>query len=196
MVARAVAPREVDLPRRSLIHGWKGAVSSGKSTEETVWLPGRTGVGVGDPQEQDLHQMIELCCAREINRLIQVVRRRMIAVLHPVSEKLLVLGTLQVAVHGEQRRDAFLDEAVLITSDEQDSIRFILGMGLDPVLPADIADVITEGRFFEPLDFPMLERAQGKESIQVEVGDDWAGHSRVVGIVLGTKQSLLFPCHH
>src|SRR5256884_8530725 len=84
------------------------------AAEERIRLPLRTGAGIGRFKKQAARKLLVAGSSLEINGLVHVVRRRVVAVGEPVLEDFL-LGCAEFEAHIDfGRGNALLDEAVLI----------------------------------------------------------------------------------
>src|SRR5580698_10899023 len=98
-------------------HLW-GEDLLGKALEETVRVPARALGPVGHRLRQRPQQVVEASGALQIHGLLQVVGRRVVALLQPGLRNLLLGRSLVVAYLHGQRGDTAADKAVLVAADE------------------------------------------------------------------------------
>src|SRR5580658_6499686 len=104
---------------------------TGEPPEEAIGIPLRAGGRVGHPLRQIQDDVVKLGGGGFVHRLVQVVRRSMIAVRQPILVQLFLGRAGQVAELKRESRNAMPDEAVLVTTDEKIALRLLVGLHFD-----------------------------------------------------------------
>src|SRR5215468_303095 len=144
------------------IHPYRGFpfLSRREPPEEAVSPPLRAFVAIGDDLRYAQVNAIEIRRRLKINRLLQIVRRRVIAFGAPAFDYLVLRRAFDKSDLQRSRRNAALDEAVLIAAREGIALRFRVGEDLQLQLTARGLQIIREVRFLQPLYNQTAQRKQ------------------------------------
>src|SRR5579859_3403056 len=122
-------------PSSSRLGGLSGRMSVAvrcETAEEAVAVPLWPAVGVGDSFGQRQDYLVEIHRGFEIDRLMNVIRRRVIALLQPLLGRGLFRRPFFVAHFECQRWHALADEIVLVAADETIALRLLVRLNPDP----------------------------------------------------------------
>src|SRR3979411_2862167 len=107
--------------------------------KETIFIPLGPMIAIGNVDEQAPDNLFIFRRGGKIDRLVNVVRRRMVALGQPIFENL-YLGRIgfRSNTHGE-RRNTVADEVVLIAAYEKIPQRLRIGLNAYSLRPGDLA---------------------------------------------------------
>src|SRR4030095_13227247 len=128
--------------------------------EEAISPPLRAFVAIGDGLRYAQVNAIEIRRRFKINRLLQIFRRRVIAFGAPAFDDLVLRRAFDKSDLQRSRRNAALDEAVLIAAREGIALRFRVGEDLQLQLTARGLQIIREVGFLQPLYNQTAQRKQ------------------------------------
>src|SRR5271166_5538939 len=164
-----------------------------EAAEEAITLPLWGLRGIGDLQGQGLHHILVLAGGSKINRLIDVIRRRMIALGEPLLMDRGLRRALDEADGHRKRGDPLPDEAVLVAAHEGIAQRFGIRLYLHAQLRCDFARIVAQVGFGQSLHGQNLQRDNWQKHVGIEVGNDGGlGHRGMRGEVLRSQQAFLF----
>ena len=131
---------------------------------------------------------------RSIDRLLQVVGRRVIALRGPFRRDLGLRRVRLVADFHRQRRDARLDEAVLIAADEAVALRLRIGLHAEAELPSPSARMSPpRSDSSRPSTISVFSGNSGRNMSVLTLATMLAArHRRVRGEVARSELALLF----
>src|SRR5215472_2947206 len=109
---------------------WTFLHAAGETAKEAVRLPLGASIGVSYALNQMQDDLVELRRGCLVHRLIQIVRRSMIAVFEPIFVKLFLGRSRQISELERERWNTLADEVVLIAPDEKIALRLLVGLYL------------------------------------------------------------------
>src|SRR5262249_53232208 len=139
---------------------WFPFLSRHEPPEEAVSPPLRACVAIGDGPHDAQVRAVEIRRRLEIYRLLQIVRWRVIAFGAPAFEDLVLRRAFVKSHFQRSRRNAALNEAVLIAAREGIALRFRVGEDLQLRLTAYGLQIIREVGFLQPLYNQTAQRKQ------------------------------------
>src|SRR5262245_57999229 len=111
---------------------WFPFLSRHEPPEEAIGAPLRAFVAIGDGPHDAQVRAVEIRRRLEIYRLLQIVRWRVIAFGAPAFDDLVLRRAFVKSHFQRSRRNAALNEAVLIAAREGVALRFRVGQNLQP----------------------------------------------------------------
>ena len=170
--------------------GWR------EPPEEAVGVPARTRGPVGDRLDHREIEPVEVGGRLEVDRLAEIVGRRVVPLGPPLLHDLVLGRILAEAEFREDGRNSALDEAVLIAPREDVPLRLGVGQHLDAERLGRLAHVVGEVRLLEPRHRDASHRDDRQEHVGVDVRHDAIGwHRRMVGVITRAQQPLFLGRH-
>ncbi len=163
------------------------------TSEEGIGLPPGASGRVRGFNEETANDFLVERGGGEIFWLIEVVRRRVIAIGEPVLENFLFGRAGERADVHFDGGNAFDDEAILVAANEAIAERLLIGDGFDAERSGDGCGAIAEVGFFEAFYLEKFERNDGEKHVHVDVGDHrFCGNGGMRGKETRAKEALFF----
>src|SRR5438132_5947753 len=165
----------------------------GVAAKERVSLPARTLRSVRRLEQQAPREFLVTRGSFEIDGLVHVVAWRVVPIGEPILENFLLRRTkLEADVHFHGG-NAFLDEAVLIASNERVAQRLRIRNGFDTHRLRNRSSARAQVGFFNALNFQDFQGNDRKKHVHIDIRNDgFRRHRRMRGKIFGTEQTFLF----
>src|SRR5262245_2680208 len=184
------------LPTSSPLPSWRGAFRTDKPSKEARIVPARARLAIGDLFHGASVKSVEVGGRLQIYRLIHVIRGRVVALLAPALDVLVLGRILDEADLERERGNPLPDEAVLVAADEGVTFRLRVGEDSNAEGASHLGQVGGEVRLFQALHDETGKRKERREHIRVQVRHDaLTRHRRMGGVVAGAQKTLLLGGH-
>ena len=151
-------------------------------------------VAIGDVDEQGSDDLLVFRGRGEVDRLLQVVGRRVIALGQPVFEELLLFGRVGLGSNAhDQRGHSVTDEVVLVAANEKIAHRLGVGLNLHAVRTARSRGAIAKIESSRPKTVRNFSGYDRQEHVDIDVGDDGRGRDRGISGEVAWSPAALFP---